>query len=68
MKMKRIVIMICLLILLLAGVIWHRHIKISKGYCTDENILSLLSNDSVTPEFVLDNQYYVLPIELSDLM
>ena len=35
--------------------------------CTDETIVSQLKNDG-TPEFVLDGEYYTLPLEASQLI
>ena len=46
----------------------RREVQVKTGYCSDEKILSLLSNDDTSPEFVLMGDYYQLPCRLSDFL
>lgn len=60
MKTKRIIALALALMMLLLTACQGE-----PTYCTDEAVLSLLKSDNTTPEFVLDGEYYELPVNLS---
>lgn len=52
--------------LLLAAMLLLTLCGCGNTYCTDENLICQLKNDGHTPEFILDGEYFTLPVPVSD--